>query len=234
MLHIAVVEDEEIHRKTLVGYIRDYLGGREAYECATFEDGAEFLARQPQDLDILFLDIVMGHSNGIDVAHTVRSHNDNVIIIFVTQAVQYALEGYGVHASDFLVKPLYYTSFCHSMQRALATLKRRAPNMLRIEFDKTTSYVDISTILYVETRSKGTLVHAQSGDFGCSESLRSLEERLGPLGFGRCHQAYLVNVTHVQTIRKTELLVGQAWLPISRARREAFVSLLVHEVGATI
>ncbi len=234
MLHIAVVEDDANYQKTLVGYLRDFLSGREAYECAVFDDGADFLTDTPAELDILFLDIMMARSNGIDVAHAVRAHDENVAIVFVTEAVQYALEGYGVRATDFLVKPLYYTSFCNSMQRALATLHRRAPHMVRIDFDKTTSYVDASSIHYIETRSKGTLVHAQSGDYECSEPLRALEERLAPLGFGRCHQAYLVNVSHVETVRKTEVLVCGTWLPLSRARREGFVGLLVREVGATI
>lgn len=234
MLHIAVVEDDPAHQRTLAGYIRDFLAGREPYECRAYDDGADFLASPPAQLDILFLDIMMSRSNGMDVAHAVRARDESAVIVFVTEAVQYALEGYGVHALDFLVKPLHYTSFCSTMQRAMATLRKQAPSMLRIEFDKTSSVVDAHTVTYAETRSKGTLVHAQSGDYPCSEPLRALEERLAPLGFARCHQAYLVNTAFVESVRKDEVLVAGTWLPLSRRRREEFVQALTREVGSTV
>lgn len=229
----AVVEDDPLQQKTLVGYLHDFFAGREPLDCVTYDDGVDFLARPPAQLDLVFLDIVMARSNGVDVAHRLRESDPGVLIVFVTEAVQYALEGYGVHALDFLIKPLYYTSFCSTMQRALTVMRRRAPAMVRVSFDKTTSYLDATSILYVETQAKGTLIHARSGDYRCADTLRDLEERLAPLGFGRCHQTYLVNLAQVQTVRKTDVLVGDAWLPLSRHRRERFVELLLSEVGAT-
>lgn len=233
MIHTAVVEDDLLHQRTLVGYLRDFFADRMPLDCVTYDDGADFLAHPPAQLDLVFLDIVMARSNGIDVAHRLRENNPGVLIVFVTEAVQYALEGYGVHAIDFLIKPLYYTSFCSTMQRALTVMHRRASAMVRVSFDKTTSYLDATSILYVETRTKGTLIHAQSGDYRCADTLRDLEEKLGPLGFGRCHQAYLVNVGRVESVRKTDVLVGGTWLPLSRHRRERFVEQLLREVGAT-
>lgn len=230
-----MVEDDAGHCKTLVGYIHDFMAcGDEAYECRAFEDGTDFLAQEPDAFGIVFLDIMMARSNGIDVARKLRESNEAAAIVFVTEAVQYALDGYGVRACDFLIKPLYYTSFCNAMQRALASVRKAAPKMVRIEFDKTTSLMDVSSIYLVETRSKGTLVHTQSGDYPCADSLRQMEEKLAPFGFGRCHQAYLVNVAFVETVRKAEVLVHGAWLPLSRSKREHFLELLMKQVGATI
>lgn len=234
MIRFAVVEDDPGYQKTIVEYIRDFFTGREAVDYAVFDDGLDFLAARPQELDVVFLDIMMQRSNGLEVARKIRETDAKVVIIFVTEAVQFALEGYGVRATDFLVKPLYYTSFCTSMQRALAVIQRRRPNMLQVNFDKTVSYVDISSIYFIETKNKGTLIHAQSGDYSCSDTMRDLEAKLAPFGFGRCHQAYIANVAYVESVKKKEVLVHGQWIPMSRYKREEFVTLLLKEVGATV
>ena len=105
MVRIAVVDDDPDHRRTLVGYIKDFFADREPYDCAVFEDGADFLASALLELDIVFLDIVMDRTNGVDEAHALRERDEGVAIVFITEAVQYALEGYGVQASDFLINP---------------------------------------------------------------------------------------------------------------------------------
>ena len=236
MIRFAVVEDDPDCQRTIVGYIHDYFADRKEVDCAVFNDGSSLLAADFSTFDIIFLDIVMQHSNGIEVAHKIRETNEDVVIIFVTEAVQYAIEGYSVSAADFLVKPVYYTSFCTSMERALNLMKRRRPNMLQINFDKTVNYVDIASIYYIETdtKNKSTLVHAQSGDYRCTDTMRDLEEKLAPYGFGRCHQAYIVNVAYVESVKKDEVLVHGQHIPLSRSRREDFIALLLKEVGSTI
>lgn len=234
MIRMAVVDDDPNHRRTLVGYIKDFFADREPYDCAVFEDGADFLASLPAELDIVFLDIVMGRTNGVDVAHSLRERDGGVAIVFITEAVQYALEGYGVQASDFLIKPLYYTSFCACMQRVLATVKRRKPLMIKVDYDKTVHYLDVSTIYAIETCSKKVVIHAQSGDYLCSNTLKDLETRLAPYGFARCHHAYIVNTAFVETVRKQEVLVRGQWIPLSRQRREEFMQRMLSDVGGAV
>lgn len=234
MVRIAVVEDDPGHRKTLVGYVRQFFSDGEAYECLTFSDGADYLAAARTDVDVLFLDIVMERSNGLEVARRVREADERVVIVFVTEAVQYALEGYTVQASDFLVKPLYYTSFRSAMLRALATLRRRAPRLVEIPFDKSSVLLDAGTIVFVETRGKRTAVHTTTGEYACNLTMRELEGLLGPHGFSRCHQAFIVNVAFIESIRKTEVVVRGHTVPISRNRREKFIETVLREVGATV
>lgn len=233
MIRMAVVDDDPEHRRLLVGYIKDFFADREPYECAVFDDGDDLLVA-PAEFDVVFLDIVMDRSNGVDVAHALRERDESVAIVFITEAVQYALEGYGVRAADFLIKPLYYTSFCACMQRVLATVRKHRPTLLRVEYGKTVHHLDISSIYVVETRNKKVVIHARSGDYLCSDTLKGLEERLAPHGFGRCHHAYIVNTAYVETVRKQDVLVHGSWIPMSRQRRDAFMELLLKEIGGEV
>ena len=234
MIRFAIVEDDPDCQRTIVEYVTSFFAGRDETDCAVFADGTDFLAARPANLDVIILDIMMPNSNGIEVARTIRQDDPKVIIVFVTEATQYALDGYGVSATDFLVKPLYYTSFCASMERVLSLLERHRAAMLQVNFDKTTSYLDVGTIFYIETKNKATLIHAQSGDYMCSDTMRELEAKLSPFGFGRCHQAYIVNTAFVESVTKTDVLVHGEHVPMSRNRREEFVALLLKEVGATL
>ena len=234
MLRIAIVEDEEDQRKVLAEYIRQYFRGHDEVELYEYRDGEEFLQESTPIMDILFLDIVMKHSNGMDTARAMRLTNKKTLLIFVTEMFQYALEGYSVDALDFLIKPVYYSSFCVSMKKALDVLHDRMPQMFCITFDKTTSLVDIASITYLETEGKRILIHAKSGDYPCTEPMKVLEEKLEPYGFVRCHQAYLVNVRYVDSIRKTELTLDGATIPVSRYKREEFLRKMARFVGGIL
>ncbi|MCD8023043.1 MAG: LytTR family DNA-binding domain-containing protein [Lachnospiraceae bacterium] len=234
MLRLVIVEDDPKEQEILKGYIERYFAETESCEVSVFSDGTELLARYPSEPDILFLDIAMKQSNGVAVAKEVRKRDSRVLILFVTEMAQYALEGYKVNACDFLVKPVYYTSFCNSMKRAMAVLKRRMPDMIEVHYDKTSRYLDVATIYYIETSNKKTLFHTQSGDFFASDTMKMLEEKLESHGILRCHQAFLVNVRFIESVYRQEVLVHGIAIPISRQKREDFLQKFVSYMGGNL
>ena len=58
------------------------------------------------DIQIVFLDIEMPGTNGLDAAKIMKEKYDKLNIIFVTGHPEYSLEAYSVHPSGFLVKPI--------------------------------------------------------------------------------------------------------------------------------
>ena len=54
--------------------------------------------------DIALLDIDMGETNGIELARKLRAENENIVIIFITNFIQYAPEGFEVQAFRYLLK----------------------------------------------------------------------------------------------------------------------------------
>ena len=54
--------------------------------------------------DIALLDIDMGETNGIELAKKLRAENENIVIIFITNFIQYAPEGFEVQAFRYLLK----------------------------------------------------------------------------------------------------------------------------------
>lgn len=57
-------------------------------------------------VDVVFLDIEMGSTNGIWFAKKIKDLQPDVHIIFVTGYPQYAVDAFAIHATGYLVKPV--------------------------------------------------------------------------------------------------------------------------------
>ena len=105
-MRIAICDDEEQFRAGLRALITKLIGDLDP-EINSFHDGHDLLAefdRKPYD--IVFLDIEMPEMDGITLARTLRSRSSEVLIVFLTGHVEYAIEGYEVNALRYLTKPV--------------------------------------------------------------------------------------------------------------------------------
>ncbi len=107
MVNIAIVEDEQKHVDILKGYLTRY--GNEhntTFNIKQFGDGMDILDEYDSSFDIVFLDIQMKHLDGMTTAKRIREYDQNVILIFITSTVQYAVQGYQVDALGYVLKPV--------------------------------------------------------------------------------------------------------------------------------
>lgn len=235
MIHIAIAENDPADLEQLKSFCKRFFASiGEDIRFSVYENGLRLTENYPAEPDILFLDIAMPLCNGIHAARRVREFDPKVMILFVTNMVQYVFQGYEVNAFDFVVKPLMYSSFSAAMERAMRQLKKRTPAYLKIDFEKRTRLVDVSAILYIETLGKKTLIHLRGEACPCGESMKELERRLEPLGFCRCHQAYIVNLDYVTQVGVAEIQLGEAVIPISRSREAEFLAALTNHVGGIL
>ena len=126
MIRIAIVEDNENEAKTLSSLLERY--GRdhgEEFQIRHFQNALRFLDQYQPDFELIFMDIDMPYMNGIEATKKLRQIDENVVLLFVTALAQYAVQGYGVGALDFLVKPINYAIFESKMGRAMNAMKKK-------------------------------------------------------------------------------------------------------------
>lgn len=230
MINIAIVEDDDAEAARLEKYIARY--GKEhdeTFSLKRYKDGLAFLDSYRAEFDIVFMDIMMPHMNGLTAAKRMRLVDENTALVFITNMAQYAINGYEVAASDYILKPVMYDAFAFRFTKVLASARMRAAGhkFLFVKTQKGVVKVDANSIYYVEVIRHMVVYHTVNGNIEAWESLKSVETSLGELldtRFVRCNNCFLVNLQYIDKIENDVAFVGGEQLKISRSRRKEFIN----------
>lgn len=235
MLNIAIVDDEKAYIDQIQEYITQY-GQEKNREIQTevFLDGDSLLNGDNRRFDIILLDIEMGEKNGMDVAREIRKTDQDVVIVFITNMAQYAINGYEVGALDYVLKPINYYTFSVRLERAVARVKKHQLDEVLINLPDGIKRIRVDQIHYVEVQNRMLHYHTEEGIFIVRGTLQGAEELLRESHFVRCNHWYLVNLQHVSEIRKNLVIVAGDELEISRRNKTAFLSALTDYMGMGI
>lgn len=234
MINICIVEDEIDQAQQLHGFIRDYEKAHNTAFCITkLSDGLDLVEGYSGQFDIILLDIQMKHMNGMDAAERVRQLDKDVVIIFITSTVQYAVQGYAVDALGYVLKPVSPAAFEKLLEKSIERVNSsKERTYIKIAVDDKQLKLACDDITYIESSRNNVIVHCSNGDAHTTLGpLKKFEELLANKGFSKCHNAYLVNLALVDAIQKEEvLLLNGTSLPISRAKKKEFMSALTEDI----
>lgn len=234
MIRIAIVEDDKKDLQTLQDYLNRYEQENSVhFQITAFLDGLDIVSDYKAEYDIVLLDIQMKHLDGMRTAEKIRQLDEDVIFIFVTSTVQFAVQGYTVDALGYVLKPVPYLAFSQIIHKAARQIeKKRRRSYLTFEADGGQMKLDTAQIYYIESQKHDILIQSEKGSFRTSGPLKRMEEILEPQGFAKCHNAYLVNLLHVNALLPNVVrLSGDITLPVSRARKKTFLDSFTDYVG---
>ncbi len=225
-IRCLLVDDEHLALALLEKYISQIPDLEVVGLCKSPIRAVELL--QQEAVDLLFLDIQMPFLNGINL---LRSISNKPVTIFTTAYTQHAHEAYDLDAVDYLLKPFPFERFCHAVQKAREALRlRRAPagpeGMLIVRSERRLVKIPYDEIRYVEGWKEYVKIHTAEGKVVTLESLNHLEEILPLEHFLRVHKSYIVARAYVTQLEGSDLIVGKARIPVSRARRNQVVDIL--------
>ena len=159
--------------------------------------------------EVIFLDISMPKTSGMQLAEALHKLKNPPAIVFVTAYSEYALEAFGVDAVDYLMKPVE----SDRLELALDKVEARAPkaepaapqshsSVERIPVVKSGRkvLVPIDQIRYIEAKDDYSCIYTDNDRFLSTISLAKLEEKLAPHGFFRVHRGYIVNLEFVEDV----------------------------------
>lgn len=231
--NIAIAEDEESAANKLKEMIARYAeekGYNISVDC--FSDGAVFFYNYKAKYDVVFLDIEMPVVNGMDAAKGIRKIDGDVIIVFVTNMAQYAVESYDVRAYDFILKPLNYSAFEMKFDRICNELRHRLDDSLITLVNRNlTRRVRILDITYVEVKNHDLIYHLPDGEFKMRGTMGEIEQKLAEKNFVRCNSCYLVNLKYVTGLSGGWVTVAGEELKISQTRKREFLSEFARYAG---
>ena len=233
-MKIALVEDNELHRSQISQEIRNYFDElEEVCELRVFENGSDLLDHYDAagGYDLLLLDIQLPGLDGVSVAKQIRQNDEKVLIVFITSMTAYAVQGYSVHAVDYILKPINRISFRSTLDLARRIFRQRTENFISVTTNEGLIKLDISQIYYIETERHAVRLYYTKGSFHINDTLKSLEEKLKNAPFCRCNNCYLVNLAHVEQVKKDYVIVAGHELAFSRLRYKPFMEALTNYMG---
>lgn len=232
VIRIAIVEDDKNYQDQLVQYIHRYTKetGRET-SIRLFSDGDMIIDNYAGNYDMIFLDIEMKRMNGMDAARMIRKMDEQVILIFITNIAQYAIQGYEVSALDYVLKPVEYFAFSQEMDKATARLKMQESNYLTIQQEQGIVRLDTREIKYLEKYGHHILVHSEKETYSFRETMKAAVKKIQDKHFVQCNSGYLVNLRYVESVRQNIVVVGGDELQISRPKRKEFMEALTNYLG---
>ena len=230
---IAIVEDEVTQAnliKTGIAQIGEEMGI--SVQAELFDKPLFFLDNYVPKYDAIFLDIEMPYCDGIETAKQIRKKDQETIIVFVTNMIQRAIDGYEVQALDFVIKPVTYERLKSTLLQVIRKLGKEKKEGIEVKTANQVVYLDQNEILYVEVSRHRLFFHLTSGKVIESwGNMSDIEKKFSLRDFSKCNNCYLVNHKYVKGISQDMVEIGDSRLKISRGRKKEFIENMLAYIG---
>ncbi len=227
-ISILICDDLPEERQNLSRMLRNYEAGADVeLDLETAADGAELLAMwKPERWDLIFLDIYMPQLNGVEAARRLRKLDDRCEIVFATTSREHGMEGYELHAIDYLTKPFTQQDVDGAMEWFLQKRAEQRRELL-LRTQSAEESIPAQSIIYIESRGHTCLIHAADQDVSTRKGIDELASELSA-AFFRCHKSFLLNLAHAVRIEEKAFLMDDgSSVPISAANLSRSKSALL-------
>lgn len=223
-MRVAIVEDDKQNLSQLVGFIEKYCKETgEKIRIISFSDGIDIASDYTADYDIIFIGIVTKHLDVFKTAEYIRNMDKKVVLAFVTADPRYAVYGYALDATSFMLTPLNYTLFAQEFSRCIEKVKSVQKKYIMFSTENGMDRIELNKIVFIESDGHKMIINTTEKTYCVYETMRSLENKLPKGQFVRCNYCYIVNLFHVKGVHGEYVLLDNGELKISRSRRKAFL-----------
>jgi two-component system LytT family response regulator len=231
MIRCIAIDDEPLALAQITGYIAATPFLTLTAACSNAIEATRIISETEEAADLLFVDINMPDMNGLDF---IRSLACKPLVIFTTAYAEYALDGFRADALDYLLKPIGYTDFLRSAEKACKQYKllmNEHPPVSAAETDTLfikSGYkmiqIDLSAITHIQSLSEYLRIYADGiSPVMTLGSMKSMTERLPAGHFMRVHRSFIVNLRKIISVERNGILIsGNTRIPIGEQYKEAF------------
>jgi DNA-binding LytR/AlgR family response regulator len=193
------------------------------------EEAFKYLKKYP--VDLLFLDINMPSISGIDFF---KNLPHKTMVIFTTAYSEYAVEGFTLSATDYILKPFSFSRFQQAVEKAFSQwkLQNQDPEQLYLFIRADYSLIKIlfSDILYIEGLDDYVKIHIQNQKTIVARmTLKAILQKLPVPEFIRVHRSFIVPISKIEKVRNKIIYINQEEIPVSASYESAFFAAIHKE-----
>lgn len=210
-MKVILVEDESGIRALLRKIIEQTPGFEVVGEADNLSEAVNLFTKTRPE--IVFLDIEIKGSSGLECAKIIADMEPKTKIIFATAHSEYMSKAFELYAFDYLIKPFNIERVTQTLER-IKTLSEPVKNgeldkivrfergldKLLVKGKESMSFIDIMDIILIQRENSSTVIYTKIDTFTTSASLSDIEAKLDPEQFLRSHKSYLINISQIKKI----------------------------------
>lgn len=220
-----IIEDEPLALERTKGFVAKipFLQLLDAFDNAI--EGLAFLKSNP--VDVLFLDINMDELSGIELLESTKL---NCQVILTTAYSEYALKGYDLQVTDYLLKPFSFERFLQAVDK-LQDKKNDVvaditPNFIFVKTENRLEKINLDDILFIEGMRDYRRIHTVHKRIMTLQNFSELESLIPTNVICRVHKSFMVSIAKIESIERSRIKIANQMIPISDTYKAAFLGLL--------
>ncbi len=217
-MNYCIIDDEPIAHRIIEGYCKNLTYMQKVGNCYDVFEAMQLMNNN--EIDLIFLDINMPKLSGFELLKTMQQSPK---VIVTSAHKEFALEGYELNVSDYLLKPFSFERFLKAMNKVMET---QTPTINRVvennhvsfflKGDKKTHQIHTDDILFVEAHGNYTKVFLTEEMIISHEKISSLGELLPAPEFLRVHKSFIVATNKIKIVEGNRIAMGEHFVPIGQ------------------
>ncbi|TPV32840.1 response regulator transcription factor [Paucihalobacter ruber] len=194
--------------------------------------------------DIILLDInLKGNLDGIETAQAMQKTH-NIPVIYLTANVDDAHFNRAkvTHPYGFIAKPFKKLDLQRAIELTISQVASKGSDSSNLEALNNDSLilsdcifvrhlntmvkVDIKDILYIEAERNYCRIFSKNKEYLLVMTLKDMDEKLPSKHFLRIHRSFIINISQIDEIGNSHIVIGKKAIPISKSLREELLKRL--------
>lgn len=213
-MHFLIIDDEPSVIESLSDIIKEKYTNSEITTALTIE---EMKAKITKDIDVAFVDIVLGEKNGTEYTAYLKEFCENIIIIFISGYLERVPDIFcSVSPYGFIDKPIKNSVVYFYIDKIISE------KYSYIEFvsDHQKHKINCSEIMYIESEAKKIKIKCSDEGYVLVGKLSDIKRQL-PNFFIFAHKSFIVNLNHIRELKNEGFVMKNGnFIPISRSRKK--------------
>jgi two-component system, LytTR family, response regulator len=181
-------------------------------------------------VELIFLDIQMEQLTGIQFLEATASKSR---VILTTAYDQYALTGYELNVTDYLLKPFSFQRFLQAINKVMEyysditenhNISQGHESYIFVKTEYRLERVDLDNILYIEGMKDYLRIICTDKKIMTLQSFAKIEESLPSKNFCRVHKSFIVAMDKIKSVERGIILIADKRIPVSNTYKERFYS----------